>query len=237
MLKIVLLPGMDGSGTFFAPFIEALGSEFETQVISYPCDQALNYAGLTQLVVASLPKDASYIVLGESFSGPIAVLIAAAKPAGLQAIILVCSFVYSPIPIPKAFRNIASFTPVPWLPTKIVSKYLLGRYSTTEMDARLNTAMSKVDVKVWRERVLSILTVDVSKELSEIDVPILYIRASQDKIVSKSASELISLHHPSVKVAEIEGPHFILQTNPAASASYILRFLTDTGVKSRNDIA
>jgi pimeloyl-ACP methyl ester carboxylesterase len=225
MLTIVLLPGMDGSGSFFTPFIEALGPSIATQVISYPYDQALNYTQLTQFVADSLPKNAPFVLLGESFSGPIAVSIAAAKPAGLQAVILVCTFVCSPIPVPKAFRNIASLVPIRLIPNKTVSRYLLGDYATEAMAARLNIAVSKVDVTVWRERLLSILNVDVREKLSEIDVPILYIRATQDKIVPKSASALISLQKQSVIVANIEGTHFVLQTNPTASAAYILKFL------------
>ena len=230
MLTIVMLPGMEGSGTFFSPLIEALGSSIETQVIAYPPDQAMNYAQLTQFVEQSLPKDSPYVLLGESFSGPIAVLIAAARPAGLQAIILVCSFVCPPIPIPKAFRNIVSTFPIRLIPKIIISRYLLGDYATKAMTARLGIAMSKVGVKVWRERLLSILNVNVKKELSEIDVPFLYLRASQDKIVPKSASEQISLLKPSIIVTEIEGAHFVLQTNPTAPASAILGFLTDFGI-------
>jgi pimeloyl-ACP methyl ester carboxylesterase len=230
MLTFVLLPGMDGSGSFFSPFIEALGASVETQVISYPCDRALNYAKLTRFAEESLPKNAPFVLLGESFSGPIAISIAAAKPVGLKAVILVCTFVCSPIQIPKAFRNIASHVPIRWIPTKIVSKYLLGHYLTKTMEARLGIALSRVGVAVWRERLLSILNVNVSKELSEIDVPFLYIRASQDKIVPKSASQLISLYQPNAVIAEIEGPHFIVQANPTESASSILRFLNDSGI-------
>jgi pimeloyl-ACP methyl ester carboxylesterase len=230
MLTIVLLPGMDGSGAFFSPSIEALGSSVATQIISYPPDQAMNYAQLTQFVEQSLPKDSPYVLLGESFSDPIAVSIAAVKPAGPQAIILVCSFVCPPILIPKAFRNIVSQFPIHLIPNKVVSRYLLGAYATKEVATRLGIAMAKVGVGVWRARLLSILNVNVKKELSEIDVPFLYLRATQDKIVPKSASELISLLKPSIIVTEIEGPHFILQTNPAASASSILGFLTNFGI-------
>lgn len=221
---------MEGSGSFFSSLIEALGSSVETQVISYPHDQALNYAQLTQFVGKSLPKDAHYVLLGESFSGPIAVAIAAEKPTGLQAIILACSFVHSPIPIPKAFRSIVSLIPASWIPAKIVSKYLLGSYATTEIEARLGKVLSKIIADVWQERLLSVLNVDLKKELSEIAVPILSIRATQDQIVPKSAAKFITHCQPNTVTAEIEGPHFILQARPTTSASCILRFLTDARI-------
>jgi pimeloyl-ACP methyl ester carboxylesterase len=230
MLTIVMLPGMDGSGAFFSPLIAALGSSVATQVISYPTDRALNYDQLIQLVEALLPKNSPFVLLGESFSGPIVVSVAAAKPAGLQAIILVSTFVRSPISIPKALRHIVCLFPIRLIPNNIVSRYLLGDYATKEMAAKLNIAMSRVYPKVWRERLLSILNVDVRKKLSEIDVPILTICATQDKIVSKSASALISSGKQGVVIADIEGAHFILQTNPTASAVSILKFLADFGI-------
>jgi hypothetical protein len=62
----------------------------------------------------------------------------------------------------------------------------------------------------------------------------LYIRATQDKIVPKPASALISLGKQEIIVADIEGTHFILQTNPTASAAYILKILADFGIITRD---
>ena len=43
MTRLVLLPGLDGTGELFAPFIDALGG-FATQVVAYPPDRAMTYA-------------------------------------------------------------------------------------------------------------------------------------------------------------------------------------------------
>src|SRR6476660_4945010 len=50
MASLVLLPGMDGTGALFAPFIAALGSDTSGTVVDYPTDQALGYAALEALV-------------------------------------------------------------------------------------------------------------------------------------------------------------------------------------------
>jgi len=68
---VVLLPGLDGSGDQFAPLIDALGSEVPTLTVRYP-NAPLDYEALQNIVATVLPRDRSYVILGESFSGPIA---------------------------------------------------------------------------------------------------------------------------------------------------------------------
>ncbi len=87
MAKLILLPGLDGTGELFAPFIEALGG-FETQVVSYPPDRAMSYAEHEAFARAKLPSDEDYVLLAESFSGPVGISIAAPAPKRLKALIL-----------------------------------------------------------------------------------------------------------------------------------------------------
>ena len=68
MATIVLLPGMDGTGTQFAEFIAALPRGMKTVVVSYAPDQALGYEELETIVRKRLPSE-PFLLLGESFSG------------------------------------------------------------------------------------------------------------------------------------------------------------------------
>lgn len=58
-------------------------------IVSYPPDQSLGYRDLAHLVRSRLPKDEPFILLAESFSGPIALALAADPPPQLKALILV----------------------------------------------------------------------------------------------------------------------------------------------------
>jgi hypothetical protein len=51
MKKLIILSGLDGTGRLFQPFIEALPSNIEAVVISYPTDKNLAYEALTQYVL------------------------------------------------------------------------------------------------------------------------------------------------------------------------------------------
>ena len=55
MATIILLPGMDGSGSLFEDFIASLPSGVEAMVVKYPPDRALDYAELEALARAALP--------------------------------------------------------------------------------------------------------------------------------------------------------------------------------------
>ena len=96
MPKLILLPGMDGTGELFGPFLNALRNRFNAQVIRYPTDLALGYQELSTFVRNALPVDEPYVFLAESFSGPIAIAIAAEAPPSSRGSILCCTFARNP---------------------------------------------------------------------------------------------------------------------------------------------
>src|SRR5262249_40627769 len=99
MVALILLPGMDGTAKLREEFVAALGPTIEATAIPCPTEQPLGYPELESLVRSSLPVDRPYVLLGESFSGPIAISIAGSCPPGLRAIVLCGSFVRNPRPI------------------------------------------------------------------------------------------------------------------------------------------
>src|ERR1700677_2682366 len=93
---LVLLPGLDGTGIQFRPLLPHLPKEIRPIVLSYPPDQALGYADLLPRVLSALPKDVPFVLLGESFSGPLAIMAAATRPSGLVVLILCATYIRNP---------------------------------------------------------------------------------------------------------------------------------------------
>jgi pimeloyl-[acyl-carrier protein] methyl ester esterase len=224
---IVLLPGMDGSGLLFADFINALAPRVEAKVVAYPPDRPLTYPQLAALVRTELPNDRPFILLGESFSGPIAVTLAASQPPGLRALVLVCSFVRSPARLPLVLQRWLAALPVRMVPIRLAAAILLGRFATARLRELLGQAVHAVAPEVWRTRLAAVVSVNVEQELRRIGVPVLYLRARQDRVVPRFASELISRCLPSVRIVDLESPHFMLQAKPAESAAHIQRLLRE----------
>lgn len=68
-LKLVLLPGLDGTGRFFARLQRCLGNRFALQAFSYPADRPMGYDELIDYVRAQIGTEPA-VVLGEFFQAP-----------------------------------------------------------------------------------------------------------------------------------------------------------------------
>ena len=227
-MKLVLLPGLDGTGFLFEPLCRELSSSVQPLTLDYPGDRETSYDELLRLILPKLPTTEPYILLGESYGGPLSLKIAAARPVGICGLILSASFVTCPHGyVPKwASRLVvpALFYPAPLL-AKL--KAVIGRYSTPEIQALISRGLASVSPAVIAARVREVITIDVSKELLACQVPILYIQATQDYVVP--ASNLIQIQElrPDIKVIRVEAPHMILQTQAAKSAAIIEQFANE----------
>lgn len=224
-LTLVLLPGMDGTGDMFAPFVAAMGCLCNILCIRYPDDVALGYAELEALVRVQLPHDAHYVVLGESFSGPIAASLSATPPPGLVGVVLCCTFLCNPRPQFALLGGLLEFAPLKAAPIVAIAPVLLGRYSTVALRTALSNALAQVSTKTLQARLLAVLQVDVRARLAAATIPVLYLRAKQDYLVPASAAAEVQASLPSVAVVSIDGPHLLLQANPVPAVAAIRQFI------------
>lgn len=229
MTTIVLLPGMDGSGSLFGDFTSVMAAR--TVVMSYPHDRPLDYEELVAFVRDKLPVGEPFILVGESFSGPVALMLAASQPPWLRAVVLVCSFARSPAPaLPAALRPFVASIPFWRVPVAWGAALLLGRFSSARLRALLTDAIHAVSASVWKARLEAVLAIDVTQRLREIQVPLLYLRASEDRVVPRSAAELIMRGCSNARISEIEGPHFLLQTKPHEAAAAVRQFAQESAI-------
>jgi len=225
--KLVLLPGMDGTGHLFADFVRALPDTFEVKVVGYPGNLYLSYADLLPVVHAAVPPSELFVLLAESFSTPLAIQYAATKPANLNGIILCAGFSTSPVRGWK--RLLATFlAPILFrlpLPDFANRHWLVGPGATSAILAAVRAAISRVQPKVLSARLRAILACDVRTALSQVTLPILYIEARQDRLVPVSCLEEILQINPRAVVVSIDGPHLILQREPQKAADVVNLFI------------
>lgn len=225
MVALVLLPGLDGTGLLFANFAASLGPDVKIIVVSYPTDAAVGYSALEPIARSFLPKDQPFFLLGESFSGPIAISIAASRPSGLLGLVLCCSFARSPRPSLAVFRPLLAVAPVAVLPLALLSFFVLGRFSSPALRRSLAESLAQVSPSVLRARARAALSVDVSALLARVGVPVLYLRALEDRVVPESASQSVVAFAPTTKVVEFPAPHFLLQVAPSQAAATVREFM------------
>ena len=79
---LVLLPGLDGTGTLFADLVSELPQTLKINVARYPTQTFLSYSELIPWVEKAIPSNRSFLLVAESFSTPLAVKFAATRAGG-----------------------------------------------------------------------------------------------------------------------------------------------------------
>jgi pimeloyl-[acyl-carrier protein] methyl ester esterase len=151
-MHVCLLPGMDGSDSLATDFRAALPASISTSAVTYPRDRCLGYDALELQVREHLAGlRAPYVLLAESFSGPLAIRIAAAPPDGLRAIVLVATFHSTPLsPWLRFVTGPALFR---WpMPLWAVRRYMLGPSASVSLCTRFAAAAALVRPEVLAAR-------------------------------------------------------------------------------------
>jgi pimeloyl-ACP methyl ester carboxylesterase len=224
MPTLVLLPGLDGTGDLFSPFIDAVAGQFKTQVVRYPTDRVLSYEELLAIARSALPTDEPYVLLGESFSGPIAISLAAEAHPFMRGVVLCCTFARNPQPALAHFGALLSLVPFQRTPAMVLGAALLGPFGNAALRASIAKAVGQVSSSVLRARLQSVLLADVSDKLASVSKPCLYLHATQDRLVPQSAAAHIKSVLPAVSVVPIKAPHCLLQAVPTQAVRVISSF-------------
>jgi pimeloyl-ACP methyl ester carboxylesterase len=224
-LELVLLPGLDGTGKLFGSFVQALGAAVDCRVVGYSANEPLGYEELEAKVRAELPRDRPYVLLGESFSGPIAMRIAATAPARLAGLILCGTFASNPYPRLAWARRFTFMFPVKSLPRWVRAPLMWGSANPRRAPPNAQRAMAGVAGAVLRRRIAAILSVDAVDSLDRIAVPVLVMYARYDRVVPYAATQSLIAHLPGADIAEIDGPHLLLQSCPEECSAAVLKFI------------
>lgn len=219
MPRFCLLPGLDGTGALFAPFVSAAPRGSRTTVIPLPADRARSYAELADALLVNLP-DEDLCLVAESFSGPLALLLATRQPR-ITRIVLVASFVTPPWPRLLANVPAALFGITP--PIALVAGMMTG--GDTPLAEQVLASVARVPPDVIASRIVQTLRIDARAALRVFAGPLLYLRATRDRLVLAGQSETITRLAPAASIVPIDAPHLLLQTRPREAWEAITRFV------------
>jgi pimeloyl-ACP methyl ester carboxylesterase len=233
-IRLVLLPGMDGTGELFEPLAQAMGRQHDAiDVVRYPGTEPLGYDELERLVRARLPGGQPFVLLGESFSGPLAISIAATPPPGLRGLILCCSFARSPKPGLALLRGGLLELSMMFMHSGLMRgpmrRMLLGRFATPRLCGLLQGSLRQVSTAVMTRRMREVQRVNVVDRLAQVRVPVMYLQAIEDRIVPGRAARTIQRALSGLRIVRLEGPHGLLQAAPVAAAQAIENFCRELG--------
>ncbi len=215
-MNVLLLPGLDGTGRLFEPFVRHTPEGASCTIASYPVDRELSYPECADLVADKFSPDEPYVIVAESFSGPVAILTASKRPPNLNGLVLCNTFAYRAswrgfglLPWSWLFR-----WPIPWFS---VGAHLTGFGRAGKFVDTIRAANAPVLPGVRASRLRSALTVDVRRELAGLDLPVVYLRGLQDRLVFGNCLRTVVETRPETTVVSVPGPHLLLQVEPERS--------------------
>jgi pimeloyl-ACP methyl ester carboxylesterase len=176
-----------------------------------------------------LPRDGAFLVLGESFSGPIAISLAAEPPPGMVGYVLCASFVCCPRSALKTLRPLIALTAPNWVPPFAAQYLLMGGRGSKGLEQAHQKTVRGLSNAALRARLKAISRVDVRDRLKEIRLPGLYLRATHDRLIPKGDAAIFAQSARNARVVDIEGPHFLVQVNPTDSARALQAFIQQLG--------
>lgn len=222
---LVLLPGMDGTGALFDPFISSLGKGCKVQIVRYPANVFLSYSQLEQHVLSDLPEGVPITLVAESFSGPIALRISQRGDLNLQAIILVCSFASRPF---GWLGTLLARLPLRYLlrfrlPAIVSRMLLLGASASQELISATALAISSVQASVLAARLREALTSTYCHGQIEPRTRIILLFSNRDRLLRRRGVRSILKICTEVESHVINAPHLALQSTPGEIAQLLIR--------------
>jgi len=210
---------MDGTGDLFTPLLRTL-SEFDCEVIALPQTGDQDYSSITKKVREKLPEE-DFVIVAESFSGPIGAALAKEGGENLKGIIFVATFLSAPSKLLLAF---AKFLPLKLLSRLPLSAFFhkalfLGSGASNELIDLFQSTVDSLPSSLIRARLSTMYSLSYDPEV--IDLPVVYIQAASDKLVPPTKAVEFSCSFNNIIIKTVEGPHFILQAKPTECAIVI----------------
>jgi len=223
---LVMLPGMDGSGDLFHEFAAIAPPSIAPLVTPLPSIGP--YEDLLKEIAVNVPESGEFAILAESFSGPLAIRLAALFAQRVVSLVLCNTFATSPRH--QALRMIPwwlvfSFPP----PAGIIRGLLLDSAAPRSVVERVRAAVRKTHPKVMAARIRAVFAVNEIGALGKLSCPVLYLRGTNDRLIQLRNVDEIARNVAIFKQCNINGPHMLLQTQSVRAWEAIEQFLRETG--------
>jgi len=222
---LILLPGLDGTGLVFEPLLEHLPSTIDPVIVRYPGDTPMSFQEHIDFARMRLPEDKPFVLLAESFSGPIGLQLLADPPENLVGVIFVATFERYPKPF---LLDLARLLPQGMLLRLFATSLLCRLFCLGSADrgavALFQKALASVKVSALSQRLKILAELPPPPETS-FSGPCLYLQASHDRLVPERAATRLQRHLSQMQLERIPGPHIILLARPEEGARAICNFI------------
>lgn len=221
---VVVFPGLDGTGRLTDAFADGDWHGHPVRMVSLPKEGPQDYPSLVRALLPTLPEG-RLILIGESFSGPLAMQLAEHERGRVEALILVGGFCASPAPAGLALMPLRPLFFVP-PPAHLLKKFMVGADAGKELVELLTMTLQSVPSATFANRARVVLTLAEKDCPVPDDLPVLLLQAQHDALISWEHQSRLERHFPEAEAAWIDGPHLLLFTRPDACRAAITGFLS-----------
>lgn len=216
MCKLILLPGMDGSGLLFKPLLNELSCD--TQVLPLSLEEQTYRHQLDKII--NTIGDEAVVLFAESYSGYLAYLLAQLKPKNIKHVIFAASFLTNPIWMARLYPLLPfSLLKKKWIPAGLVNQICFNQLAGPELIELFHQSLQTASDKILRYRLKNIAC--LPKIPSSIQTPCTYILPTNDYFVSQRAVRQLINTCENIEVKSLVGGHFIAQSNPVECGKII----------------
>ncbi len=224
---LVLMPGLDGTGTAFGPLLERLGPAVPVVVLRYPPDRLMSIEEHAACAEAGLPRG-PFVLLAESFSGLVALTLLREPRPQLRGIIWCAAFAGPPrrlLPwvggiVARAGKRIAE------APDWVMRHFFAGADATDGQLRLLREAGRAVRPEVIAHRLRLVCRRRTFRVRRDV-CPSCYLQASADRLVPPACARWFARRFDRFVLRRIDGPHALLQTRPGPCAAVVKACLAD----------
>jgi pimeloyl-[acyl-carrier protein] methyl ester esterase len=220
--KLVILPGIDGLPALRQGIAAALEGRFDVEVMALPDDPALDYPSMAQWFVERLPEG-KLVLAGESFSGPLAALIAEECPDKVVGVAFIASF--PRLALPGMLARLLDPLPLRAIPMGLLTWILMGSAGAGDLARQMRVALALMPERVVKRRARLALAIDVRETVRRLLQPILIVHGRQDRLVPFRIVRRFRKLRPDAQVVAVHGPHMILETHPEPVARALAAFI------------
>ncbi len=219
--SVFLIPGLHGTAALFGPFSSLAPRGFQCQAIPLPTGGDQGPDALAARMAETLPQAERFVLVAESFGGPVAARLAEHFPG--RVILLVLSNPLTTVPVPFPAGLARSLMQSRRMPVGAVAFMMAGGDRT--LAKALLRELHSLPPETLKGRLAATSRSKGNYIPEHAGCRMLTLLGTSDRLISPAKSRKILAPIPNNTLVEIEAPHLLLQTRPAEAWQAILREL------------
>lgn len=208
---VILLPGLHGSRALYASFVALAPPWASCRPLALPTIGEQSFDGIASTLEPELRPLEGFVLLGESFSGPIVARLAGRLGQKVALTVLCNPLVEMPFTPPVALA--ASLATSRGMPAWCAAWLLAG--GDRPLGRAALEAIRLLPRKVLEQRLSAAFSATSDDLVRRLTAPLLAILGTRDRLGSPARTRALLREIPFHAAAEIDGPHLIAQTRPA----------------------